>query len=79
MELWQEVTKDMMLSGELKVVLSKEYAQVLESKCYRALTMIRDIIRDDSLCDKECFLKIEEIVVALEQLGSDGGFRHDFG
>ena len=79
MELWQEVTRELMLSGELKVVLSKEYAQVLESKCYRALNRICDIIRDESLSDAECFMQIEEIIVNLEQLGSDGGIRHDFG
>ena len=37
------------------------------------------VIEDDSLEDDECFMKIEEIVCAFENLGSGGGNRHDFG
>ena len=40
---------------------------------------IKAIIEDDSLEDKECFRKIEEIVCAFEEIGSNGGSRHDFG
>ncbi|MEE1055782.1 MAG: hypothetical protein UH239_00850 [Acutalibacteraceae bacterium] len=46
---------------------------------YKALQKIKTIIEDDSLEDKECFMKIEEIVCLFEALGSDGGNRHDFG
>lgn len=79
MELWQEVTRNMLVSGEIKIVLSEAYAKVMESRCYQALTRIRDIIRNENLRDEECFMQIEEIIVTLEQLGSDGGIRHDFG
>ena len=40
---------------------------------------IKAIIEDDSLEDKECFYKIEEIVSALEDIGCVGLGRHDFG
>ena len=53
--------------------------RVVEMKCYQALKRIKDIIEDESLEDKECFMKIEEIICALEEIGVDGGNRHDFG
>ena len=40
---------------------------------------IKNIIENDDLTDKECFERIEEIVCVLEDIGSDGGGRHDFG
>lgn len=48
-------------------------------KCYQALKKIKAIIDDDSLDDKECFMRIEEVICVLEEVGSGGGTRHDFG
>lgn len=53
--------------------------RIVELECYKALQAIKHIIDDDSLNDAECFEKIEAIVQTFENLGSDGGFRHDFG
>ena len=53
--------------------------KVIETQCYQALQKIKAIIEDDSLENPECFMKIEKIVCALEEVGSGGGFRHDFG
>ena len=53
--------------------------EVIESICYRTLKKIKEILQDDSLEDKECFLKIEEIICTFEKIGSSGGSRHDFG
>lgn len=47
--------------------------------CYQTLQKIRDIVRDESLDDRECFAKIEEIVCLFEEIGSHGGGRRDFG
>lgn len=52
---------------------------IVEGICYRTLCAIRDILADDSLDDKECFQKIEQIVCLFEEIGSDAGTRHDFG
>lgn len=52
-------------------------AEITEGQCYKALK--KAIIDDDSLEDAECFMKIEEIVCALEEIGSNGGRCHDFG
>ena len=43
----------------------------IESRCYQALQKIRDILRDDSLMDADCFSKIEAIVCLLEEMGID--------
>ena len=45
----------------------------------RPYKKIKAIIEDDSLEDKECFYKIEEIVCTLEDIGCAGLGRHDFG
>ena len=79
MELWQEMTRELILTGEISLQLSRAYADVLESRCYLALERIREIVRNEDLSDAECFMRIEEIVTVLEDMGSNGGFRHDFG
>lgn len=61
--------------SDLSCVLSR----IVESTCYKTLQKIKAIIQDDSLEDSECFMKIEEIICALEEIGSSGGNRHDFG
>ena len=38
-----------------------------------------NILDDDSLDDATCFQKIEEIVCVFEEMGFNGGSRHDFG
>ena len=44
----------------------------------RALQRIKEVLEDESLDDADCFWKIEAVVETLEQVGSDGGNRHDF-
>ena len=53
--------------------------KIVEMQCYQTLRKIKDIVRDDTLEDTECFERIERIICALEEIGSDGGTRHDFG
>ena len=52
--------------------------RLVEMKCYQTLLQIYDIVSDDTLDDPECFIRIERIVCALEDLGIGGGGRHDF-
>ena len=71
-----------LVRGEIQFAVSGEkldVSRIVEGKCYKALEKIKAIIEDDSLEDNECFMKIEEIVIALEDIGSSGGCRHDFG
>lgn len=51
----------------------------MEMRCYEALRKIKNILEDESLTDTVCFQKIEEIIKVFEEIGSDGGSRHDFG
>ena len=43
--------------------------EIIETESYKALQKIKEIIQDSSLDDKECFMKIEEIVCIFEALG----------
>ena len=54
-------------------------AEVIEGQCFQAIKKIKAIVDDETLNDPECFHRIEKIVCALEELGSNGGSRHDFG
>lgn len=80
MELYEEI-----LLYHLQKMLDETHTSktdpclIVESICYQALKKIKAIIEDDSLDDPECFMKIEQIVCALENIGSSGGTRHDFG
>ena len=52
--------------------------RITEKECCKVLEKIIEIIRNDELDDKDCFLKIEEIICYFESLGIDCGSRHDF-
>ena len=82
MELYVEMLKELLSRESIQVTfpnLTLNQRDLLDSISYQALKRIRDIIRDDSLRDEECFQQIEAIVCLLESLGSSGGTRHDFG
>lgn len=85
MELYQEMITSILtnLSREqaqtIAAKLSINFTDILERKSYQALKSIKSILEDEALSDKECFLKIEEIVRVFEQLGSNCKDRHDFG
>lgn len=51
----------------------------VEGECFKALQKIQAVVDDDRLDDPGCFMRVEEIVRILEETGSGGGFRHDFG
>ena len=59
--------------------LKLDLKEIVELECYKALKQIRSILDDDTLTDRSCFEKIEEIVCVFESMGTDGGSRHDFG
>lgn len=74
-----ELYKDLLLkilSTTPKETLPPEAATTLvENTCYQAIQDIRIILDNDKLNDFEC---IEKIVRLLENMGSNGGSRHDF-
>ena len=77
MELWQELIRrnEAMIIEHLG---ENSIYKLLECECYKALQKIKAILENEALSDEECFYKIEEIVCVFEELGSDGGSRHDF-
>ena len=82
MELYKEILAHALAYGEISVTFPDSelnITQIVENECYQALQKIKAIIDDDSLEDNECFMKIEHIILALEEIGSSGGIRHDFG
>ena len=82
MELLKEILAKIIEKENINITFSNseiDIAAIIESTCYNALQKIKSVIEDDSLSDKECFTKIEEIICIFETIGSDGGFRHDFG
>lgn len=82
MELLQDILIHALQKGYVKVSFPEpdvNVAQIVDGACYKTLNRIKAIIEDDSLEDPECFMKIEEIICAFEEIGSGGGVRHDFG
>lgn len=82
MELYKEILAHALTYGQIRITRSnksKDIQQIVEGTCYHALQTIKAIIHDDSLSDRECFTKIEQIICALEEIGSTGGNRHDYG
>ena len=82
MELYQELLAHILSKQEIQVTFSNftiDANELVEQTCYKLLRRIRDIVRDDSLSDPECFAQIEAIVSEFEALGCGCGTRHDFG
>ena len=75
MELWEEI---LLKKGKNESSEEATLKEILENESYIALAKIREIIRNHKLDDRECFEEIEQIVLIYEELGSNGGSRHDF-
>ena len=78
MKLYQEILAQE-FANSLSVALQDDLQKIVETKCYQALEEIKKVLDDETLDDPECFHKIEKIVCIFEEMGSDGGSRHDFG
>ncbi len=80
MDLYKEILIHALERGKVEVTFPKmNISEITEGVCYIALQRIKEIVHDESLNDEGCFMKVEEIICILESIGSDGGFRHDFG
>ena len=55
-----------------------DLAALLERDSLVLLSRIREILRDDTLDDGECFAKIEALVCLYEEQGLFCGTRHDY-
>ncbi|MCL2563391.1 MAG: hypothetical protein FWE08_05075 [Oscillospiraceae bacterium] len=78
MDLYKEILARAIEQQKIEVIfpdLQISANEIVGQQCYQALEKIKTIIEDDSLSE---FMCIEGIVCILEEVGSDGGFRHDF-
>ena len=81
MDFYKEILARALEKQELILIypnLTLSPKELVEMTCYQALEKIRDIIADDSLDDPECFMKIDEIVRLLWEMGGGYCSRHDF-
>ena len=76
MELYEEILMHWLKTSDDR---SANLTEIVNLISYQTLQKIKAVIEDDSLDDPECFAKIEKIICAFENIGSGGGFRHDFG
>ncbi|CDC26512.1 uncharacterized protein BN668_02373 [Firmicutes bacterium CAG:466] len=83
MDLYTEMLVEILSKQKIEIhfpELSFSVEELLEMRCYEeALCKIKAVLEDESLTDEVCFQKIEEIINIFEEIGSDGGSRHDFG
>ena len=78
MELFKEILINILAKEEINISFSNlkfSAAEALELESYNTLQKIKAVIEDDSLADFEC---VENIVCIFEEIGSNGGGRHDF-
>ncbi len=80
MELWKELLISGLQNDSIKRdnINDNILKEIITDRCYRVLLKIKRILDDDKLSDKDCFIKIEEIICELEK---ENIFvdRHDFG
>ncbi|MGN0796910.1 MAG: hypothetical protein ACI4M5_01755 [Christensenellales bacterium] len=80
MELWRELLISGLQNEDYKLdcIDDKTLKEIVEIRSYQVLLQIKRIIEDERLLDCDCFIKIEEIICALEEnkIFCD---RHDFG
>ena len=77
--LYQNVLIKVLSQQDIKVTfenLSIESPnEIVEKASFAALHKIREVLDNDGLQDFEC---VERIIAILEEIGTDGGSRHDF-
>lgn len=79
-ELYEQMVLEIIRKNPQTLTIDADKIRKLfESECYRTLEIIQRTLKDDSLSDKECLKKIEQIVSIYEEIGSGCGTRHDFG
>ena len=81
MDLYKEILLGILENEDCQVVfpnIKKDFSELVEMKCYEILKKIQAIIRDDSLDDEDCFMRIEKIICLFEENGCRCGIRHDF-
>lgn len=80
MELWRELLISGLQNENFKPdrIDDKTLKEIVEGRSYQVLLKIKRTVVDESLSDRDCFIKIEKIICVLEEnkILCD---RHDFG
>ena len=80
--LLEELIHTAIRDGDVKVTVSfdaDDLVEIVNKKCYTILSEIQKIVRDNTIDDPECFMKVEELVCLFEREEISAGSRHDFG
>ena len=80
MDLYKDILIEVLQKSTVEVNFKNIRLQpdkVVETECYKALRAIRAILDNDDLDDCECYRRIEMVVCLFEEIGSNGGNRHD--
>ena len=78
MDFLKEILINILAKEKISISFSNsnsDLAEIIETKSFKALQKIKSIIEDNGLSDFEC---IERIVCVFEEIGSNGGDRHDY-
>ena len=80
MDLYKSILIEILSRKKVKVsfenLKTENVNDIIENTSYKTIERIRKVLDNDELEDFEC---IERIVKLLEEIGYDGGSRHDFG
>ena len=82
MQLYKEILLNALYNEEIEITfpnLKVSPNEIVKLECYRALKRIKAVLENEDLSDEECFMRIEKIICTFEDMGSNGGARHDFG
>ena len=79
MELWRELLiNGLQNDDKINSINDKVLKEILENEIYQVLLKVKKTIDDETLADKDCFDKLEEILNVLEE-NNISCIRHDFG
>ncbi|MBQ3023307.1 MAG: hypothetical protein IJD91_08315 [Clostridia bacterium] len=82
MDLCKEILVSALAKEEIQISFphfDTDVEKLFEKECFKIIRRIKDILNDDSLEDKECFERIERLVIEFENLNCADLSRHDFG
>lgn len=80
MEFFKDFLIKVLTDNRINITMQLPFNEVLvmfESECFVMLKKIKAVIDDESLNDKECYRKIEQIICLFEESGSSCN-RHDY-
>lgn len=81
MDLYEQILYHALMTERVEITfpdLQLDPEKIVQETCYQTLQKIKNILADDTLDDRECFMKIDAVIQAFEAIGSDSGCRHDF-